>query len=234
MIERAVMLVCYGACACLVRRRCLLRTRAMAGVGACSSSRQQPSPLTIVHAEATGPPRRERRVRLFIKKHVVHVALGGAVVGAVAPPARPLRDFLRRPLLCVCLHPQTSRMGFLSAAVVPPHFFIWVEPPETNIICKFKLMQIRCKSKLKSPASTQPRQSADASQVSRRRLHSSFKHSWHLSTLSGVWTMPGGQEKMARLPFGCRRSSRVRPVDCGLFAPPRLATDKPSIVRLLR
>ena len=131
MIERAVMLVCYGACV----------------------ARQQPSPptivhaaaspLTIVHAEATGPPRRERRVRLFIKKHVVHVALGGAVVGAVAPPARPLRDFLRRPLLCVCLHPQTSRMGFLSAAVVPPHFFIWVEPPETNIICKFKLMQIQ-------------------------------------------------------------------------------------------
>ena len=128
VIERAVMIVCYGACV----------------------ARQQPSPPTIehspppiVHAEATGPPRRERRARLFIKQHVAHVALGGAVVGAVAPPARPQRDFLRRPLLLVCLRPQTSRMGFLSAAAIQPHVFIWVQPLETNIICKFKWMQIQ-------------------------------------------------------------------------------------------
>jgi hypothetical protein len=121
VIERAVMIVCYGACV----------------------ARQQPSPLTIVHAEATGPPRRERRARLFIKQHVVHVALRVAVVFAVAPPARPQRDFLRRPLLLVCLRPHTSRMGFLSAAAVQPHVLIWVQPLETNIICKFKWMQIQ-------------------------------------------------------------------------------------------
>jgi len=34
-------------------------------------------------------------------------------------------------------------MGFLSAAAIQPHVFIWVQPLETNIICKFKLMQIQ-------------------------------------------------------------------------------------------
>ena len=65
MIERAVMLVCYGACTC----------------------RQQPSPPTIVHAEATGPPRRERRALRLIKQHVIYVIL----TIPVAPPACPLR-----------------------------------------------------------------------------------------------------------------------------------------------
>ena len=116
MIERAVMLVCYER-----------------------PFRQQPLLQAIVHAEATGPPRLERRALPSIKQHVIHVVLGDANDGAVLlfcerPPARPLRDLLLQPPM---------RMGSLSAAAVPPHVFIWVQPPEINIICKFKFMQIQ-------------------------------------------------------------------------------------------
>ena len=70
-----------------------------------------PSPPTIIHAEATWPPRLERRARRLIKQHVVHVVL----TIPIAPPACRLR----------------------------PHVFIWVQPPETNVFFKFKLMKIQ-------------------------------------------------------------------------------------------
>ena len=96
VIERAVNIVFYGASAFWQQP---------------SPPAILPSPPTIIHAEATWPPRHERRARRLIKQHVVHVVL----TIPIAPPACRLR----------------------------PHVFIWVQPPETNVFFKFKLMKIQ-------------------------------------------------------------------------------------------